>query len=513
MIIPSLLLKKLYTKLSLKNAGGGAQFAIKNRLGDAEVVGIGSLAIDGRLVALDRVRLDLADGRVLNAGQVDGAHPIPFPLSSMITVHTGEPELCLGPHEIDVAFEARPFGKLKFNVEDTISEDGQPQTHIPRDEADDYTREIIARRQAFVEKASGVKLKHLLHYSFDPHAANGNCENFVGSAQVPVGFAGPLLIHGEHAEGEFLIPLATSEGTLVASYNRGMKVLRLSGGVNVTVMADAMQRAPVFVFDNARACRDFVKWVQTNLAEIRNQAEATSSVAKLQYIDPFVANKFVYLRFNFSTGDAAGQNMVGRATFAACNWILERYPGIASFYLESNFATDKKASHVNIMRTRGKRVTAEATIPRDVLVRNLRVEPEQLAYHYGVANVGAFLSGANNNGAQSANAITAMFIATGQDVANVAESSAGILYCELTPERDLYISLTIPSLIVATYGGGTGLATQRECLEIMGCYGKGKVNRLAEIIAGAALAGEISLGGAISSRDWVSAHEKYGRHR
>jgi len=236
-------------------------------------------------------------------------------------------------------------------------------------------------------------------------------------------------------------------------------------------------------------------------------------VAKLQYIDPFVANKFVYLRFNFSTGDAAGQNMVGRATFAACNWILERYPGIASFYLESNFATYKKASHVNIMRTRGKRVTAEATIPRDVLVRNLRVEPEQLAYHYGVANVGAFLSGANNNGAQSANAITAMFIATGQDVANVAESSAGILYCELTPERDLYISLTIPSLIVATYGGGTGLATQRECLEIMGCYGKGKVNRLAEIIAGAALAGEISLGGAISSRDWVLAHEKYGRHR
>src|SRR4030081_2766765 len=145
MIILSLLLKKLYTKRSLKNAGGGAQFAIKNRLGDAEVVGIGSLAIDGRLVALDRVRLDLADGRVLNAGQVDGAHPIPFPLSSMITVHTGEPELCLGPHEIDVAFEARPSGQLKFNVEDTISEDGQPQTHIPRDETDDYTPEIIGR--------------------------------------------------------------------------------------------------------------------------------------------------------------------------------------------------------------------------------------------------------------------------------------------------------------------------------------------------------------------------------
>jgi len=292
-----------------------------------------------------------------------------------------------------------------------------------------------------------------------------------------------------------------------------MKVLKLCGGVKATVMADAMQRAPVFVFRDARACRDFVNWVQANVGDIRVQAESTSSVAKLQYIDPYVANKFVYLRFNYSTGDAAGQNMVGRATFAACSWILDHYQGVTNFYLESNFATDKKASHVNVMRTRGKRVTAEATIRRDVLIQHLRVEPEKLVYHHGVANVGAFLSGANNNGAQSANAITAMFIATGQDVANVAESSAAVIYCELTPERDLYISLTIPSLIVATHGGGTGLPTQRECLEIMGCCGKGKVNRLAEIVAGVALAGEISLGAAISSLDWVSAHEKYGRHR
>ncbi len=166
-----------------------------------------------------------------------------------------------------------------------------------------------------------------------------------------------------------------------------------------------------------------------------------------------------------------------------------------------------------MLRTRGKRVTAEATVQRDILKRYLRVEPEKLAYHYGVSNVGAFLSGANNNGAQSANSITAMFIATGQDVANVAESSAAILYSELTASGDLYISLTIPSLIVATYGGGTGLATQRECLEMLGCYGKGKVYRLAEIIAGVALAGEISLGAAISSSDWVSSHENYGRNR
>ena len=205
--------------------------------------------------------------------------------------------------------------------------------------------------------------------------------------------------------------------------------------------------------------------------------------------------------------------MVGRATFAACSWIIDNYKGIQHFFLESNFATDKKASQVNIMRTRGKRVTAEATFKRDVLIEHMRVEPENLAYHYGVANIGGFLSGVNNNGLHSANGITAMFIATGQDVANVSESSAGVLYCELTPEKDLYLSLTIPSLIVATFGGGTGLATQRECLELLGCWGKGKVNKLAEIIAGVALAGEISLGSAISSSDWVSSHEQYGRNR
>jgi hydroxymethylglutaryl-CoA reductase (NADPH) len=294
-----------------------------------------------------------------------------------------------------------------------------------------------------------------------------------------------------------------------------MKVLNACGGAKCTIVDDAMQRAPVFVFEDARGARDFVKWVREHIKEIAAEAEATTSVGKLLYIDDYLANKFAYLRFNFSTGDAAGQNMVGRATFASCSWILEHYKDrrISHFYLESNLATDKKASQVNIMHTRGKRVTAEAILKRDALIKHMRVEPESLTYHGQVSNIGAILSGANNNGAHSANAITAIFIATGQDVANVSESSAGIMYTELTPERDLYISITIPSLIVATYGGGVGLATQRECLELMGCYGRGKVNKFAEIVAGAVLAGEISLASAISSSDWVSSHEQYGRNR
>jgi hydroxymethylglutaryl-CoA reductase (NADPH) len=372
---------------------------------------------------------------------------------------------------------------------------------------------MVTRRQRFAEEFGGVSLQHLTRYSFDPAITKGNIENFTGAAQIPVGLAGPIRINGEYAQGEFLIPLATTEGTLVASYNRGMKVLNLSGGVTCTVVSDCMQRAPVFVFESAREARDFRDWVREHLEEIRREAEGTSSVAKLQDIDIYLANKFAFLRFNYSTGDAAGQNMVGRATFAASSWIVDHHPAVRRFYLESNFATDKKFSHVNVMRTRGKRVTAEAVIPREILREHLRVEPETLVYHWGVANVGAFLSGANNNGLHSPNAITAMFIATGQDVANVAEGSAAVVFTELTREGGLYLSITIPSLIVATHGGGTGLATQRECLELLGCFGKGKVNKLAEIVAGVVLAGELSLASAISSLEWVSAHERYGRHR
>jgi hydroxymethylglutaryl-CoA reductase (NADPH) len=513
MFVPKMLLRRLYTFSSLKNTSDGVLFSVKNRLSDAKLTAIKSIKINENEIPLDEIQLVLPDGSRVAPGQVSDQTPLDFPLRQTLDILTSNPNLPVGKYKIDIHFRADPFGELQFDIEDSISETVDGITRIPRSQVDNYAEDIIHQRQQFVEEFTGQKLKHSAHYSFDPHSTQGNIENFTGVAQVPLGFAGPLQIHGEHARGEFLIPLATTEGTLVASYNRGCKLLNLSGGAKCTIIGDAMQRAPVFVFKYARQGREFAKWVQANLDKIRDQAEATSKVAKLIDIDCYLASKFVYLRFNYTTGDAAGQNMVGRATFAACGWMIDNYPGIEHFYLESNFATDKKASQINIMRTRGKRVTAEAIIKRDVLVQHMRVEPESLAHHYGVANIGSILSGANNNGLHSANAITAMFIATGQDVANVAESSAGILYTELTPERDFYISITIPSLIVATYGGGTGLPTQRECLETLGAFGKGKVNKLAEIVAGAVLAGEISLGAAISSSDWVSSHEQYGRNR
>ncbi len=510
--IPSMLLKQLYTFGSLKNGDGTVKFSVKNRLSDATIISIDLLSLSGKEVPLELVTLDLGDGTIITPADLS-ATPLDFPLRKELDIIAVSEALPLGKHKIEIHFDTKPFGKLKLKVDGAISEEKPHRIQIPRSKSDDYGPDAIRQRQEFVAEFTGKKLEHLPHYSFDPHVLQGNIENFSGVAQIPIGFAGPVTINGEHAKGDFIVPMATTEGTLVASYSRGMKILNLSGGVKASVIADAMQRAPVFVFSDAREAREFVAWVDANIDDIRDRAEATSSVAKLEYIDPYLASKFAYLRFNFTTGDAAGQNMVGRATFAACSWIIDQYPGIKHFYLESNLATDKKASQVNIMHTRGKRVTAEAVIKRDVLIQNMRVEPETLFYHAGIANVGAILSGANNNGAHSANGITAMFIATGQDVANVSESSAGIIYTELSPEKDLYMSITIPSLIVATYGGGTALPTQNECLGLLGCVGRGKVKKLAEIIAATVLAGEISLAAAISSSDWVSSHEKYGRNR
>ena len=514
MIVPSLILKQLYTFGSLENTANGVKFSLKNRLSDAKVTQVSGLSIGNHKVSMDQVKL-VIEGETFSPKNISTTTPAEFPLRQVIDIYAEMPNLTEGKHQIKLNFRAKPFGKLSLKVDAAIAEGNNDLIRIPRDPKDDYSEASIKTRQKFVEKLADTELHHVTKYSFDPHILSGNCEHFTGVAQVPMGIAGPITVNGEYAKGDFIIPLATTEGTLVASYNRGIKLLNLAGGVKATVVDDAMQRAPVFVFEDARGARNFTKWIKENFSRIANEAEATTRVGRLKYIDPYLSNKFAYLRFNYYTGDAAGQNMVGRATFAACSWIIDNYKGpkIVKFYLESNLATDKKASKVNIMHTRGKRVTAECTIPKDVLIQNMRVDPKNLAYHFQVANVGAILSGANNNGLHSANAITAIFMATGQDVANVSESSAGIFYCELTPEGDLYTSITIPSLIVATYGGGTSLPTQRECLEMMECYGKDRVRKFAEIIASVVLAGELSLASAISSSDWVSSHEQYGRNR
>ncbi|MBC2717111.1 MAG: hydroxymethylglutaryl-CoA reductase [Desulfobacteraceae bacterium] len=519
MEIPSMILKKLYATGSLSNVKDGVHFCLTNPLGDATLTGISKVEINGNEMPLDKV-IATVEGQPVKASEVDTNNPIRFLLGQTVDIHVQADALEEDKeHCLSFAFQTEPFGPLNFEVQDTITkqdtitEKDGAETSIPHDRAHNYETEIIQKRQAFIEAYSGVTLEHIDKYSFDPKLTQGNIENFTGVAQVPIGFAGPLKINGEHADGEFLIPLATTEGTLVASYNRGIKMINLCGGITTTILDDVMQRAPGFIFDSAREARAFARWIDENIEDIRKQAEATSNIAKLIDIQKFLTSKLVYLRFNYTTGDAAGQNMVTAATFAACNWILDHFKGIRRHYMDGNMTTDKKTSVINTLHTRGKRVTAEVILKRDLLIEQLRVDPETCEYYMQVSSLGTFMAGGSSNGVQNANALAALFIATGQDVANVVESSTGMVHMETTSEGDLYASLTLPSLIVGTYGGGTGLPTQRECLEILGCYGEGKALKFAEIVTAVAAAGEISLGAAVSSLEWVSAHEKLGRNR
>lgn len=384
---------------------------------------------------------------------------------------------------------------------------------IPRDRDNDYTNANAARRRDFVSERTGSSLSHVSNYSFEPSVLPGNIENFMGVAQVPMGVAGPLVIHGEHARGSFYVPMATTEGTLVASYNRGMYLLAECGGAKTTVVEQYMQRAPAFVMEDALQARDLGKWIEQNFAAIKKAAETTTNTGKLENIGQLAVGPMRHLRFNYSTGDAAGQNMTGKATLAACEWISKNYPGGARYILSGATDTDKKHSRMNMLQTRGKRVVAEATIKKDVIKSIMGVDTKELFWMRQVSQAGSFLAGSANNGAHAANGLTALFIACGQDVANIAESHAGVTYCQLLDNGDYYWSITLTSLIVATYGGGTGLPTQRECLEMLGCYGAGGANKFAEICAATVLAGDTSLTGAVLNGDWVSSHDQLGRNR
>lgn len=390
---------------------------------------------------------------------------------------------------------------------------------IPRSAEDDYSAEIISERQAFIEQNTPARLDHTRRYSFDPQVMAGNIENLFGVAQIPIGLAGPLMVNGEHAQGEFYVPMATIEGTMLASYNRGMKVIRESGGVMTTVAGEAMQRAPCFVFANARDARDFEQWLVEHFEQIKAVAESTTSIGKLIEIEHYNAHNFVFTRFDYTTGDAAGQNMTSRATFFACEWIREQFPRLRHYLLSGNFDTEKRTSSVNLLKGRGRRVTAEITVPRDVMERNLRVVPEAMHYGQGITTLASFLSHSSNNAAHPANGLAALYLATGQDIANIGESNQCTTYNRVTRAGDYHFSVTLPALIVATYGGGTSLPTQRECLEIMDCYGKGKALKLAEIAAALVVAGELSLAAATRvdketrGNEWVEAHERLGRNR
>ena len=385
---------------------------------------------------------------------------------------------------------------------------------VPRNRSDDYTEESAAGRRQFVREVTGVALTHVGAYSVEPATLAGNIENFAGIAQVPIGIAGPLRINGEHAQGDFYVPMATTEGTLVASYNRGMRLLTAAGGVRATVVDDRMQRAPVFVFDHAVAAREFGRWVEHHQPAIALAAEATTRVGALLEIEQYAVGPLLLPALRLLDG-RRGRAEHGGPSHPRRLRVDRREPS-----RDTAVRAVRRDRHGQEALARstccapGANGSSRRRRCQPHLLREIMgVEPKALFWARQLSQTGAFLAGSANNGAHAANGLAALFIATGQDAANVAESHAAIVYTQLLDSGDYYWSITLPALIVATVGGGTGLATQRECLELLGCFGPGKVRKLAEICAAVVLAGEISLSSAVLAGDWVSSHERLGRNR
>jgi hydroxymethylglutaryl-CoA reductase (NADPH) len=373
----------------------------------------------------------------------------------------------------------------------------------------------LAERTAFL-KEKNANIDHIIGTEKfeDYDSLKGNIENFIGMAQIPIGLAGPLYINGKDAIGDFLIPLATTEGALVASYNRGMKACRMSGGVTSVCLVEGVQRSPYFQFENIATVGLFIKWLHEHMDRFREIVGETSKYARLKEVNSNIEGNSVIITFEFHTGDAAGQNMVTICTDRICHFILSNFEiKPTEWYIESNYSGDKKATAVSFANVRGKKVTSEILIPRDIVATILKSTPEKIAKYWQASTLAVTQSGAIGAQGHVANGLTALFIACGQDVACISESSVGLTRMETTKDGDLYVSLTLPSLIVGTIGGGTNLPTQRECLELMDCHGIGKARKFAEICCAVALAGEISIASAMSADHFTQAHEKLGRNK
>ena len=340
----------------------------------------------------------------------------------------------------------------------------------------------------------------------------GNIENYIGMTQIPTGVFGPLIINGVNASGAFYIPLATSEGALVASYARGAKACKDAGAIISVCLMEGVQRCPVFKFEDLLEVGKFVVWIMENRDIFKVITNQTSNYAELIDMEMNIEGNEVIVTFEYSTGDAAGQNMVTICTNEICKFIIEKSPITPKiWYIESNFSGDKKATSNSFSSVRGKNVTAEITLPQEIVNRVLKTTPEAMYDYWRTSFMGAVKCGAIGAQGHFSNGLAALFIACGQDAACVSEASVGITRMEITKNGDLYCAVTLPNLIVGTVGGGTSLPTQRECLELMDCYGVGKAKQFAEICAGVCLSGEISIIAAMSAGHFASAHQKLGR--
>lgn len=381
-------------------------------------------------------------------------------------------------------------------------------------------KDAVKIRRKYIEYLTGVKLNHIGKYTLNEEIAmKKNIENMIGAVQIPLGFAGPLKINGEYAKGEYNIPLATTEGALVASVNRGCSVINKCGGCNVRVIDDKMTRAPIFKTESVVEAIKLKNWIINNFQKIKEVAESTTRHGKLISIHPIViVGRYIYPRFTYSTGDAMGMNMVTIATERACNFIENEVAkkengGIKAHTvaLSGNLCTDKKPSGINVVEGRGKTIVAEVFLKEDEIEKYLKTTSKAIEQVNMYKNfIGSAASNSMGFNAHYANIIGAIFLATGQDEAHIVEGSIGITVAE-AEDNGLYFSVTLPDVPLGTVGGGTSVETQRECLEMIGCSGSGKALKFAEIVGGTVLAGELSLIGALASGHLAKAHAELGR--
>lgn len=376
----------------------------------------------------------------------------------------------------------------------------------------DSVDDAVDIRREFIERYSDTSLENMSNYTLDmDNVFRKNIENPIGAVQIPVGVAGPIKINGKEAQGEYYVPLATSEGALVASVNRGCSAITASGGVNARVIHDQMTRAPVIKTSSAVEALKVKQWFEDNFIELKEIAESTTSHGKLIKIDPiFVAGSYVYPRFVYSTGDSMGMNMVTIATEKILNRMTEETDAV-HIALSGNVCVDKKPAAINMIEGRGKSLVADITIPEEIVEKKLKTTADGIVEVNVAKNlIGSATAGSMAYNAHYANMIAAIFLATGQDLAHVSEGSLGITTAE-NRNGDLYFSVNMPDVPIATVGGGTSLATASEGLDILGVRGNGGARKFGEIIISTVLAGELSLMAALSAGHLARAHQQLGR--
>jgi len=395
-------------------------------------------------------------------------------------------------------------GELKWHeIDDIVSGDSDKATEI---------------RSKAVERMTKLELKHITHHNIDmKRAMKANIENSIGIVQIPMGIAGPLNVKGDYANGEYLIPLATTEGALVASVSRGISTINKSGGASSTILKKGTTRGPVLKAPDARKAREVARWANENKAEIKKVAEATDPFIKFLDVVPYQTANNLFLRFIYDTGDAMGMNMATIATDKTLAYIENKFPFLKHVALSGNMCIDKKPSALTLIEGRGISIVSEVVIPKEVVAKMLKATPEGVAeVCYRKNLLGSAKAGALGFNSHFANIVAALFLACGQDAAHVVDGSHGFTTAEVNEDGNLYVSVTLPALMVGTIGGGTGVGSQAEALKIIGVAGGAKEagrnsKTFAEIAAAAVLAGEISLMGALAARHLTQAHVRLNR--